>query len=147
MLIKCYWFELVSQLSNVGHGPFVLNISRLYVNIKVTLAFSLVLINDGCSFYFFFLLAANAVLRRIFNISFLSGELWPDAKRRVIIQHKIKDIRPSAKFDNPYLTIPLVSNDNNEHLCTCVRDLRPDVGYPTLSAWTLSLYNILLFLL
>ena len=40
----------------------------------------------------------------------------------------IKDVRPSDKFDNPYLIIPWVTNDNSEHLCepvsgTCFRVL------------------------
>ena len=45
----------------------------------------------------------------------------------------IKDFRPSDQFDNPYLTIPQVTNDNSDHLCacTCVRDLLPGVVYPT----------------
>ena len=39
-----------------------------------------------------------------------------------------KDVRPSDKFDNPYLIIPWVTNDNSEHLCepvswTCFRVL------------------------
>ena len=41
---------------------------------------------------------------------------------------KLKDVRPSDKFDNPYLIIPWVTNDNSEHLCepvsgTCFRVL------------------------
>ena len=32
----------------------------------------------------------------------------------------IKDFRPSHKFDNPYLIIPWVTNDNSEHLCALV---------------------------
>ena len=40
----------------------------------------------------------------------------------------VKDFRPSDKFDNPYLIIPWVTNDNGEHLCelvsgTCFRGL------------------------
>ena len=40
----------------------------------------------------------------------------------------IKDVRPSDKFDNPYLMIPWVTNDNSEHFCelvsgTCFRVL------------------------
>ena len=29
----------------------------------------------------------------------------------------LKDVRPSDKFDNPYLIIPSVTNDNSEDLC------------------------------
>ena len=40
----------------------------------------------------------------------------------------LKDFRPSDKFDDPYLIIPWVTNDNSEHLCelvsgTCFRVL------------------------
>ena len=40
----------------------------------------------------------------------------------------LKDVRPSDKFDNPYLILPWVTNDNSEHLCepvswTCFRVL------------------------
>ena len=40
----------------------------------------------------------------------------------------LKDVRPSDKFDNPYLIIPSVTNDNSEHLSepvsgTCLRVL------------------------
>ena len=38
----------------------------------------------------------------------------------VIILDLLKDFRPSDKFDNPYLTIPRVTNDNREHLCALV---------------------------
>ena len=39
---------------------------------------------------------------------------------------KLKDFRPSDKFDNPYLRTPWVTNDNNGQLCrllsgTCFR--------------------------
>ena len=37
-----------------------------------------------------------------------------DVERRL---RNIKDVRPSDKFDNPYLIIPWVTNDNSEHLC------------------------------
>ena len=33
---------------------------------------------------------------------------------------RFKDFRPSDKFDNPYLIIPWVTNDNSEHLCELV---------------------------
>ena len=32
----------------------------------------------------------------------------------------LKDSQPSDKFDNPYLIIPWVTNDNSEHLCALV---------------------------
>ena len=42
--------------------------------------------------------------------------------------HRFKDFWPSDKYDNPYLIIPFVTNDNSEHLCelvsgTCFRML------------------------
>ena len=44
------------------------------------------------------------------------------------LRNCFKDVRPSDKFDNPYLIIPWVTNDNSEHLCepvswTCFRVL------------------------
>ena len=32
----------------------------------------------------------------------------------------VKDFRPSDKFDNPYMIILWVTNDNSEHLCELV---------------------------
>ena len=53
-----------------------------------------------------------------------------------------KDFRPSDKFDN-YL-----SNQWQQwtFVCPCVRGLLPSIRYPASTSWTLSLYNIVLFL-
>ena len=34
--------------------------------------------------------------------------------------NRVKDFRPSDKIDNPYLTIPKVTNDNSKHLSALV---------------------------
>ena len=34
-----------------------------------------------------------------------------------VLRTILKDVRPSDKFDNPYLIIPWVTNDISEHLC------------------------------
>ena len=36
------------------------------------------------------------------------------------IVFKCNDCRPSDNFDNPYLIIPWVTNDNSDHLCALV---------------------------
>ena len=38
----------------------------------------------------------------------------------VFVFVSFKDFRPSDKFDNPYLIIPWVTNDNIEHMCALV---------------------------
>ena len=55
--------------------------------------------------------------------SICCSQVWTKKTGKTIY---IKDVRPSDKFDNPYLIIPWVTNDNSEHLCepvsgTCFR--------------------------
>ena len=39
---------------------------------------------------------------------------------KLSIVFRFKDFQSSGKFDNPYLIIPWITNDNSEHLCALV---------------------------
>ena len=55
------------------------------------------------------------VISRRWNQPWVSDDVW-DSTSNVCF----KDFPPSDKFDNPYLIIPWVTNDNSEHLCALV---------------------------
>ena len=61
---------------------------------------------------------------------------WAQGVSGVGKGYRLKDFRPSDKFDNHYLIIPWVTNDNSEHLCalvsgTCFRVLaQPEWTFP-----------------